>query len=77
MKIKTRVAGSIGVAVLAGITAISGEVFTVTDPHVVGPLASSIPSQTRPSRSGEALDCGSLLPLSRRQPAGKVSERVT
>jgi hypothetical protein len=48
MKIKNPVAGSIGVAWLAGITAISWEVFTVTDPHVVGPPASSIPSQTRP-----------------------------
>jgi hypothetical protein len=37
MKIKKLGAGSIGVAVLAGITAISWEVFTVTDPHVVGP----------------------------------------
>lgn len=41
MKIKNHVAGSIGVAVLAGITAISWEVFTVTDPYVVVPLASS------------------------------------
>lgn len=57
VKMKTIIAGITGVAVLTAITALVWEVFTVTDPYVVTPLASS----TAPANAsaGHAIGSGS------------------
>lgn len=57
MKMKTIIAGITGVAVLAAITAVAWEVFTVTDPYVVTPLVSS--SAPANASAGHAVGSGS------------------
>ena len=57
MKIKTFIVGITGVAVLAAIAALVWEVFTVTDPYVVTPLASSTAPAS--ARAGHAVGSGS------------------
>ena len=57
MKMKTIIAGIVGMAVLSGITALAWEVFTVTDPYVVTPLASS--SAPANASAGHAVASGS------------------